>query len=76
MHLYTNNFSLAMNEDMQELAISFRQESPVFNNADNNITEVNIETVSDLVMSKKLAIELANCLISACNNNSSSDEEL
>lgn len=62
MNIYTNKFSFAANNYKDEIVLSFSQECPVFT-PDHGITDSNIEPVANLVMSSRLAHELAEKLL-------------
>lgn len=66
MNTYVNRFSFSTNNYKDEIAISFAQELPRFAD-DGSIEEVNYEPVANLILNKRVAVELAQKLIDMLN---------
>lgn len=62
MNTYVNRFAFTMNNFKEEVAISFSQESPVFDEG-GVISGVQLEPVSNLIMNDRMARDLAEKLL-------------
>lgn len=66
MNTYINRFSFSVNNFKDEIAIVFAQDSPKFT-VEGNIEDVNYEPVANLVMSRRVATDLATKLLEVLN---------
>lgn len=75
MNQYVNSFHCAYNNSRGEVVIYMKQERPTLIGLDTTDDPIINERIADVVMDKTIAIELANVLLSLCDN-SDSDHEL
>lgn len=74
MNTYVNRFAFAINNYKDEVVLSFLQENPSFAE-DGSISGVQLESVSNLVMSNRLAHELSERLLEALDSETFEEPE-